>query len=100
MEQETLKIKVFGIGVSLEWLIKLLMQLLGQVLDQIIPGEKLSKDQKKAIRTLYYLGDEWGDDFVATTPTDLDNEALEKIKTTCEDTADEGGFVLPVAPAL
>jgi len=98
--EEQLKIKVFGIGVSLEWLIKLLMQLLGQVLDQLVPGEKLSKDQKKAVRTLYYLGDEWGDDFVATTPTDLDNEGLEKIKATCEDTAEEGHFELPVAPAL
>lgn len=97
---EPLKVKFFGIGVNLDWLIKLLMQLLGQVLDQIIPGADLSKDQKKAVRTLYYLGDEWGDDFVASTPTDLDNEALAKIKETCEDTASEGKFELPVAPVL
>lgn len=95
-----MRVKVMGIGVSLDWLIKLLMQLLGQVLDQLVPGDKLSKDQKKAVRTLYYLGDEWGDDFVAITPTDLDNEALEKIKVTCEDTADEGQFELPSAPPL
>ncbi len=98
--ESPMRVKVMGIGVSLDWLIKLLMQLLGQVLDQLVPGDKLSKDQKKAVRTLYYLGDEWGDDFVAITPTDLDNEALEKIKATCEDTADEGQFELPAAPPL
>ncbi len=98
--ESPMRVKVMGIGVSLDWLIKLLMQLLGQVLDQLVPGDKLSKDQKKAVRTLYYLGDEWGDDFVAITPTDLDNEALEKIKVTCEDTADEGQFELPSAPPL
>lgn len=98
--ESPMRVKVMGIGISLEWLIKLLMQLLGQVLDQIIPGETLSTDQKKAVRTAYYLADEWGDDFVLKTPTDLDNEGLAKLKSTCEDTANEGGFVLPVAPAL
>lgn len=97
---EPIKVKAFGIGISLEWLIKLLMQLLRQVLDQLIPGEALSNDQKKAVRTAYYLADEWGDDFVESTPTDLDNEALEDLKSTCEDTANEGKFVLPVAPPL
>ncbi len=97
---EPVKVKVMGIGVSLDWLIKLLLQLLGQVLDQLIPGEVLSKDQKKAVRTAFYLADEWGDDFVQSTPTDLDDEALEKLKGACEDTSSEGGFVLPVAPPL
>lgn len=97
---ESLKVKFFGIGVNMDWLIKLLMQLLGQVLDQIVPGERLSKDQKKAVRTLYYLGDEWGDDFVASTPNDLDDQALAEIKGTCADTANEGAFMLPAAPPL
>ncbi|HOT98895.1 MAG TPA: hypothetical protein PKZ83_17365 [bacterium] len=98
--ESPLKVKVMGIGVSLEWLIKLLMQLLGQVLDQLVPGEKMSKDLKKAVRTAYYLADEWGDDFVATTPTDLDNEALQTLKDTCTDTSKEGQFELPAAPPL
>ena len=97
---EPVKVKVMGIGVSLDWLIKLLLQLLGQVLDQIIPGEALSRDQKKAVRTAYYLADEWGGVFVESTPTDLDDEALAKLKNTCEDTSSEGGFMLPTAPPL
>ena len=65
---EPVKVKVMGIGVSLDWLIKLLMQLLRQVLDQVVPGESLTRDLKKAVRTLYYLADEWGEEFVASTP--------------------------------
>jgi len=97
---EPVKVKVMGIGVSLDWLIKLLMQLLRQVLDQVLPGEALTKDLKKAVRTLYYLADEWGDDFVASTPNDLDDQALAEVKGTCEDTANEGSFILPAAPPL
>ena len=97
---EAVKVKVMGIGVSLDWLIKLLMQLLRQVLDQVIPGEALTKDLKKAVRTLYYLADEWGDDFVASTPNDLDDQALAEVKGACEDTANEGAFMLPAAPPL
>ena len=97
---EPVKVKVMGIGVSLDWLIKLLMQLLRQVLDQVIPGEALTKDLKKAVRTLYYLADEWGEEFVASTPTDLDNQALDEVMGVCQDTANEGSFILPAAPPL
>ena len=75
-------------------------KLLRQVLDQVIPGEALTKDLKKAVRTLYYLADEWGDDFVASTPNDIDDQALAEVKGTCEDTANEGVFMLPAAPPL
>lgn len=91
-----MKVKILGLNVQVDWLIKLLMDLLAQVVDKLVPGEELSNDQKRGIRTFYFLGWEWGKDAVESTDTELDDEGLEKLLAACEDTANEGGFTLPV----
>jgi hypothetical protein len=92
--------KVRILGIPLEWLIKMLIQLLSQVIDAIVPGERLTHNQKKVVRLAFYLGKDWGQDAVDDTETDLDNEALEQMMTACEETAREGGFALPVVEPL
>ena len=95
-----MKIKIFGLGIPIDWVIKLLIQALEQVIDKLIPGETLSRDQKKVVRTAYYLGKDWGQDAVEDTETDLDDAALGMLLNKCEDTAQEGSFNLPVVPEL
>jgi len=95
-----LKIKVFGINVSLDWIVKLLLQLLAELIDGFISGESLSRDQKKAVRLTYYLARDWGEDAVKDTETDLDDEGLKILESACVDTANEGGFALPVIEPL
>lgn len=94
-----MKIKIAGVGISIDWLIKLLMdQIAPIVVDRVVKGGELSKDQKKLTRTLYYLADEYGEGYVQSTDTELDDEGLQVIMNACVDTADEGGFGLPDTP--
>ena len=90
-----MKLNVLGFPLQMDWLIKMLIQVLTQVLDKIIPGESLSDDQVKGVRTLWFLGHEWGLDAVADTETELDDDGLQAIFQLCQDTADEGKFSLP-----
>jgi len=95
-----LKIKVFGINVSLNWIVKLLLQLLAELIDGFISGESLSRDQKKAVRLTYYLARDWGEDAVKGAKTDLYDKGLKTLESACVDTANEGGFALPVIEPL
>ena len=95
---EEKRIKVFGF--QLDWLIKMLIQLLAQVIDQLIPGEKLTRNQKKVVRLTWYLGQDWGKDAVEDTETDLDDEALASLMSQCSDIAGEGKFLLPIVEPL
>src|SRR4030065_2683943 len=92
------KIKILGF--NLDWLIKMLIQLLAQIIDQLVPGAELTRNQKKAVRLTSYLGQDWGKDAVADTETDLDDEALETAMAQCRDAAAEGGFTLPIFTPL
>ena len=91
---EEKKIKILGF--NLDWLIKMLIQLLAQIIDQLVPGAELTRNQKKAVRLTSYLGQDWGKDAVEDTETDLDDEALATAMAQCEDAAAEGGFKLPI----
>jgi len=90
-----MKLNILGITLQVDWLVKMLMQLLVQVLDKIVAGENLSDDQKRGVRTYYFLGNEWGKKAVADTDNELDDEVLASTLELCEDTAQEGGFDLP-----
>lgn len=93
------KVKLFGmIPLNLTWVIQIVIDALKNILDGFVKGENLSTDQKKVTRTLYYLGEEWGRDLVDDTETPYDNKALENTMQLCEDTAEEGKFLLPTVP--
>lgn len=93
------KVKLFGfIPLDLTWVITIVIDALKNIVDGFLAGADLSNDQKKIVRTLYYLGKEWGVDVVENTETPYDDEALDKTLELCEDTADEGGFELPTIP--
>ena len=95
---EEKRIKILGF--NLDWLIKMLIQLLAQIIDQLVPGEKLTRNQKKAVRLTSYLGQDWGKDAVEDTETDLDDEGLATAMAQCQDIANEGGFALPIVTPL
>ena len=90
-----MNVKIAGINLPLDWLIPVVMKALGKVVDDLVPGEKLSADQIKGVRTFYFLAHEWGKDAVESTSTDIDDAVLGKTIQLCEDTAEEGGFALP-----
>lgn len=92
--------KIRILGVPMEWLIKMLIQLLSQIIDKLVPGERLTRNQKKVVRLAWYLGKDWGQDAVNDTETDLDNEALDQMMIACEEAAREGEFSLPVVTPL
>lgn len=92
-------LKLFGfIPVKLTWLVSILIDALTAVVDGFVKGEKLSADQKRLTRTLYYLGEEWARPVVDDTETPQDNEVLDGAMDLCKDTAEEGGFLLPTVP--
>ena len=83
-------------GVSLGTLAPLLIEAAKQILDAVVPGDELSDDQKKGIMTGYSMANIWLKDLAAVTPNQVDDQAVESFIALCEDTAQEGGFVLPV----
>lgn len=90
-----MNIKVFGVGVDVGWIISILLQALGKIVDGVIDGGKLSADQVKGVRTYFFLANEWGDDLVKNTENDLDDQALSFTLSQCVDLAEEGKFPLP-----
>ena len=95
-----LKVKVFGISMDISWIVQILIKALKSLVDGFIKGDELSDDQKRATRTLFYLGQEWGKPYVESTETDIDDTSLNEILVLAADTAQEGGFALPVVPEL
>jgi len=66
------------------------------ILDGLIDGARLTSVQVKTMQSLYSAALIWGDEAVASTETDFDDQALATFKRLCEDTAKEGGHPLPV----
>lgn len=92
-------VKLFGfIPLNLTWVITILIDALKAIVDGFVKGTELGRDQKKIVRTLYYLCEEWARDVVEDTETPYDDEALNKAVELCIDTAAEGVFQLPIVP--
>ena len=95
-----MKIKFLGMNIEIDWLITWLITALGMLLDQFVPGEKLSKEQKMLTRTADYMAKEWGIYLSEKSETDVDDVAIAKLLEFTIDTAVEGEFELPTVPPL
>lgn len=87
------EVKVMGLGIELDFLLKLLIQAAGKVGDMIVKGDEMDIKEKKYLRTLDLLNQEWGEYFAAQTDTELDDAGVEELKQFVLDTAQEGGFL-------
>lgn len=65
-------------------------------IDSYVKGEELSEDQVKGIQSGYAMGKIWLRGVVEDTDNTYDDAALKAFFESCEDTAREGVFVLPV----
>ncbi len=88
------------LGFPVDWLIKMLMQLLRKLILTLVDAEQITVHQKLLVRTGYYLFSDWGVHFAADTETDGDDAAVEELRGTCQDLANEGGFALPTVEPL
>ena len=95
-----MKVKFFGIKMDIEWLVMWLISALGSLIDHFVAGEALSLKEKKIVRTVDYLGKEWGKYVADNTETEIDDAAIKEILEQAQDAADEGGFELVELPGL
>lgn len=95
-----MNVKVYGIPVRVDWLIKLVIDTLEKAVKQLVDGSKLSLEERKIVRTAYYLIQEWGKWYAAQTDTDADDQVMEAAASVCADLASEGNFELPTVPVL
>ena len=80
---------------SLSLLVPMVIRIVRGTIDNYVKGEELTPDAIKGIQTGYCLAKLWLQDVVDSTDNTYDDESLKLFFQTCEDTADEGGFVLP-----
>jgi hypothetical protein len=75
----------------LETLLPFLLTQVKEIVDNLIPGEKLSHDQVKTVKTALSLAEIWGPDYVASTANTMDDEGLQNFIAICKDTLEEAG---------
>jgi hypothetical protein len=73
----------------IEDLLPMLINLVTTAIDALIPGENLSVDQVKAVKSAYELAKIWGPAYVASTTNTMDDEGLQAFLKLCEDTLAE-----------
>jgi hypothetical protein len=74
----------------------LLINAAERILDELVEGEKLTKDVVKGLKIGYVAGKLYLQEIVDNTETDLDNDGLESFFTIVEDTLKEAGEAVPV----
>lgn len=74
----------------------LLINAAERILDELVEGDKLTKDVVKGLKIGYVAGKLYLQEIVDNTETDLDNDGLESFFTIVEDTLKEAGEAVPV----
>jgi len=67
-----------------------------QILDALVPGDKISDDAIKAIKAGYCLSIIYLNDVVTKTPNKLDDTVLDEFQKLAVDTLTEAGESVPV----
>ena len=68
------------------------------VADNFVDAQTLTKDQKQAMYTAYYVINVWGDDLVESSENEYDDVLLAGLSSFIEDTFDEAGIELHPVP--
>ena len=93
-------VKMHGIGVQLDWLVAMLLQLVGNAADELVKGEELGKDGLKLIVLAYTAAKLYDNEAVKKTETQLDDEALEKLIAILEDTMQDANITFPILHSI
>ena len=78
-----------------EALAPLLISAAKQIIDALVPGDKLTSDAIKGIKTGYVAAKLWLPKVVNDSANTYDNEGLEMFLSLCEDTLTEAGEPVP-----
>jgi|GEM_PF-2763505 len=79
-----------------ELYVPILIQAAEQLLDKLVPGERLTELARKIVRSAYFESKNWAAEAAANSKTTVDDAVLLSFWRQCEDAAEEGGFELPV----